>query len=152
MRRLRGWMAVAGALVIAACASRMASTSTSPIPAADAAAIRAVFDTTAAGWNRGDLSAYIFAYAPSATAMGRTGLVHGPAGIEQQMREGFWKSGRPLQQLRYDHLEIRPLGADHALATGQYILSGGGTTDRTGWFTTIWERTSAGWRMIHDHS
>jgi uncharacterized protein (TIGR02246 family) len=152
MRRLRGWMAVAGALVIAACASRMASTSTSPIPAGDAAAIRAVFDTTAAGWNRGDLSAYIFAYAPSATAMGRTGLVHGPAGIEQQMREGFWKSGRPLQQLRYDHLEIRPLGADHALATGQYILSGGGTTDRTGWFTTIWERTSAGWRMIHDHS
>jgi uncharacterized protein (TIGR02246 family) len=152
MRRLRGLMSISGALLIAACATRMASTSTSPMPAADAAAIRAVFDTTAAGWNRGDLSAYLFAYAPSATAMGRTGLVHGPSGIEQQMREGFWKSGRPQQQLRYDHLEIRPLGGDHALATGQYILSGAGMPDRTGWFTTIWERTSAGWRMIHDHS
>jgi ketosteroid isomerase-like protein len=152
MRRLSGLMSISGALLIAACSTRMASTSTSPMPAADAAAIRAVFDTTAAGWNRGDLSAYLFAYAPSATAMGRTGLVHGPSGIEQQMREGFWKSGRPLQQLRYDHLEIRPLGGDHALATGQYILSGAGMPDRTGWFTTIWERTGAGWRMIHDHS
>jgi uncharacterized protein (TIGR02246 family) len=152
MRALRGLGLVSAAFVLAACASRMGSTSTSPMPASDAAAIRAVFDTTAAGWNRGDLSAYLFAYAPSATAMGRTGLVHGPSGIEQQMREGFWKSGRPLQQLSYDHLEIRPLGPDHALATGQYILSGGGLADRTGWFSTIWERTSAGWRMIHDHS
>ncbi|HEX2693406.1 MAG TPA: nuclear transport factor 2 family protein [Gemmatimonadaceae bacterium] len=152
MRRLCALISIAGALLLAACAGRMAPASTSPMPPADAAAIRAVFDTTAAGWNRGDLSAYLFAYAPSATTMGRTGLVHGPSGIEQQMREGFWKSGRPLQQLRYDHLEIRPLGADHALATGQYILSGAGMPDRTGWFTTIWERTSAGWRMIHDHS
>ena len=152
MTRLQGFISISGALLIAACASRMAPTSTSPMPAADAAAIRAVFDTTAAGWNRGDLSAYLSAYAPSATTMGRTGLVHGPSGIEQQMLDGFWKSGRPLQLLRYDHLEIRPLGADDALATGQYILSGGGMPDRTGWFTTIWERTSAGWRMIHDHS
>ncbi len=152
MRRLRGLASLMATLLTSACTSQMASTSTSPMPASDAAAIRAVFDTTAAGWNRGDLSAYLSAYAPSATAMGRTGLVRGPSGIEQQMREGFWKSGRPLQQLSYDHLEIRPLGADHALATGQYILSGGGLADRTGWFTTIWERTPAGWRMIHDHS
>ena len=152
MRALRGLGFVAAALMISACANRVSSTSTAPMPSTDANAIRAVFDTTAAGWNRGDLSAYLFAYAPSATAMGRTGLVHGPSGIEQQMREGFWKTGRPLQQLSYDHLEIRPLGPDHALATGQYILTGGGLPDRTGWFSTIWERTSAGWRMIHDHS
>jgi hypothetical protein len=48
--------------------------------------------------------------------MGRTGLVHGPGGIGDQMRAGFWKTGRPDQVLNYDHLEIRPLGPDHALA------------------------------------
>jgi ketosteroid isomerase-like protein len=68
------------------------------------------------------------------------------------MRAGFWKTGRPDQVLSYDHLEIRPLGPDHALATGEYVLSGAGKPDRTGWFTTIWERTPTGWRMIHDHS
>ena len=150
MRTLRGWSLVAIAFAVVGCAAR--SSSLTVTPSSDVAAIRAVFDTTAAGWNRGDLSAYLSAYAPSATAMGRTGLVHGPNGIGDQMRAGFWKTGRPDQVLAYDHLEVRPLGPDHALATGQYILSGAGKPDRTGWFTTIWERTPAGWRMIHDHS
>jgi len=74
------------------------------------------------------------------------------AAIGDQMRAGFWKTGRPIQNLHYEHLEIRPLGPDHALVTGQYVLSGAGRPDRTGWFTTIWTRTPAGWRMIHDHA
>ena len=118
----------------------------------DAAAIRAMFDTTAAGWNRGELPVYLSAYNESSTTMGSDGLVRGVAGIEGQMRAGFWKNGRPAQVLRYEHLEIRQLGRDNALATGQYILSGGGRPDRSGWFTTIWQRTLQGWRMIHDHS
>ena len=68
------------------------------------------------------------------------------------MRQGFWRNGRPAQQLRYDHVEVRMLGADNALVTGEFILSGAGRPDRTGWFTTVWARTSQGWRMIHDHS
>jgi ketosteroid isomerase-like protein len=120
--------------------------------AADVAAIRAVFDTTAAGWNRGELPVYLSAYNQTSTTMGSNGLVRGVAGIEGQMRSGFWKDGRPAQVLRYEHLEVRALGRDNALATGQYILSGGGRPDRSGWFTTIWQRTPQGWRMIHDHS
>ena len=120
--------------------------------AADAAAIRAVFDTTTAGWNRGDLSAYLYAYVDTARAGGSTGFVQGVNAIGDQMRNGFWKAGRPAQNLHYEHLEIRPLGRDYALATGQYVLTGAGRPDRTGWFTTIWTRTTSGWRMMHDHS
>ena len=153
MRTAYGWSLLSIALAVTGCATQPSPTpALTVVPASDVAAIRAVFDTTAAGWNRGDLSAYLSAYASSATAMGRTGLVHGPSGIGDQMRAGFWKTGRPDQILNYDHLEVRPLGPDHALATGQYILSGAGQPNRTGWFTTIWERTPAGWRMIHDHS
>lgn len=153
MRAASRWVLCSFAIAALGCAGAMrSSSSTSPMPAADAAAIRAVFDTTAAGWNRGDLSAYLYAYAPSATTMGRNGLVHGPGAIGDQMRDGFWKTGRPVQSLSYDNLEIRPLGGDHALATGRYILTGGGVPERTGWFSTIWERTPIGWRMIHDHS
>jgi ketosteroid isomerase-like protein len=152
MRTVRGWTLLSIMLVVAGCASRMGTTSASTAAPSDVAAIRAVFDTTAFGWNHGDLSAYLYAYDPSATTMGRTGLVRGPNAIGDQMRAGFWKTGRPAQILSYDHLEIRPLGRNHALATGQYILSGNGLPERTGWFTTVWERTPAGWRMIHDHS
>jgi ketosteroid isomerase-like protein len=123
-----------------------------PQYAADAAAIRAMLDTTAAGWNRGSLPVYLSAYVDSATAMGSTGLVRGVRGIERQMRAGYWRTGRPLQTLTYDHLEIRPIGPNQAIVTGQYILIGEGVSNRSGWFTTIWVRTPAGWRMVHDHS
>ena len=142
---------IAAIAVLGGCAGQMRSGSASGF-ATDAAAITAIFDTTAVGWNRGELPVYLSAYVDTATAMGSTGLVRGVQGIEGQMRAGFWRTGRPLQVLSYDHLEIRPIGPDQAIATGQYILTGGGRPNRTGWFSTIWVRTPKGWRMVHDHS
>ena len=121
-------------------------------PAAADAEIRARLDSTALGWNRGDLAAYLAAYTPDASEMLSDGVAHGRDRIEQTMRQGFWKSGRPLQQLHYEHVEVRMLGDEHALVTGEYVLTGAGRPQRTGWFTTVWARTSDGWRMIHDHS
>ena len=121
-------------------------------PAASETEIRARLDSTAAGWNRGDLATYLAAYTPDASEMLSDGVAHGVDKIEKTMKEGFWKSGRPLQQLHYEHVEVRMLGSDHALVTGQYVLAGADRPQRTGWFTTVWARTSDGWRMIHDHS
>ena len=120
--------------------------------AADAAAIRAELDSTAAGWNRGDLSRYLAAYVDTATTMGSTGPVRGVAGIEGQMKAGFWKNGRPTQVLHYEHVEVRPLGANYALTTGQFVLTGANLPNRTGWFTTVWVKVQGKWRMMHDHS
>ena len=114
--------------------------------------IKAVFQITADGWNTGDLSKYLYAYVPEATEMLATGPAGGVEVIEKTMKDGFWKTGRPLQQLRYEHLVVRMLGKDNALVTGQYILSGAGKPERTGWFTTVWTHAKQGWRMIHDHS
>ena len=114
--------------------------------------IRAVLQITAEGWNSGDLSKYLYAYVPEATEMLSTGPAGGVEAIEKTMKEGFWKTGRPIQQLRYENLVVRMLGKENALVTGQYILSGADKPDRKGWFTTVWTKTKAGWRMIHDHS
>ena len=114
--------------------------------------IRAELDSTAAGWNRGDLARYLAAYIDSATATSSTGSVRGRGAIEAQMRRGFWQAGRPERALRYERVEIRMIGVASALVTGQFVLSGAGRPDRTGWFTTVWTKTPAGWRMLHDHS
>lgn len=114
--------------------------------------IKAVLDYTALGWNTGDLSKYLYAYVPGAKEMTGQGPKGGVEHIEQTMKNGFWKTGRPIQQLRYQHLEITMIGKDGALVTGQYILSGADRPDRTGWFTTVWIKSKQGWRMIHDHS
>ncbi len=152
MKRYRG-LTILLTVAVSGCVSQMQSSGLGGLRfASDAAAITAVFDTTTAGWNRGELPVYLSAYTESATAMGRNGPERGVNAIGDQMRAGYWKTGRPAQQLHYERLEIRPLGSDNALVTGQYVLTGGGLSNRTGWFTTIWTRTPAGWRMIHDHS
>ena len=118
----------------------------------DEKAIRATLNMTAEGWNKGDLNQYLSAYVKEATEMLSTGPAGGVEAIEKTMKEGFWKSGRPLQVLRYESVVVRPLGKKNALVTGQYVLSGAGRPDRTGWFTTVWTKTKTGWKMIHDHS
>jgi uncharacterized protein (TIGR02246 family) len=114
--------------------------------------IKAVLDSTAAGWNAGDLSKYLAAYVPEATEMTAEGPKGGVDFIEQTMKSGFWKTGRPLQTLRYESVVVRMLGKNNALVTGQYVLTGGGKPDRKGWFTTVWTKDGKNWRMMHDHS
>lgn len=114
--------------------------------------INAVLQYTALGWNTGDLSKYLRAYVPEATEMLSNGPAGGVEAIERTMKEGFWKTGRPVQHLHYENIVVRMLGKDNALVTGQYILSGTDRPDRKGWFTTVWTKTKKGWRMIHDHS
>jgi ketosteroid isomerase-like protein len=118
----------------------------------DAATIRDVLDTTAIAWNRGDLNGYLAAYDEAITSRSATGFVTGKEPAAEVMRQGFWKTGRPLQQLHYEHVDVRKLGADYALVTGEFVLTGADKPERTGWFTTVWKRTALGWRMMHDHS
>jgi ketosteroid isomerase-like protein len=129
--------------------------STAPLmaqgPSADADAIKAELDSTAAGWNRNDLARYMAAYDTSMRSMTRTGPV-GLAATETAITAAFWKDGKANQQLRYERVDVRQLGADFALCTGHFILSGNGLKDLGGWFSTVWMRTPTGWRMILDHS
>ena len=118
----------------------------------DTAAINKVLASTAEGWNSGDLKKYLAAYVPGAKEMTSEGPKGGVEHIEQTMKNGFWKTGRPLQVLRYENIAVTILGKKNALVTGQYVLSGGGKPDRKGWFTTVWVKTKDGWRMMHDHS
>ena len=118
----------------------------------DEKAIRETLDKTAEGWNKGDLAQYLSAYTKDATEMLGTGPAGGVEAIEKTMKEGFWKTGKPLQVLRYENVVVRMLGKKGALVTGKYVLSGNGHPDRIGWFTTVWMKTKDGWRMIHDHS
>ena len=118
----------------------------------DEKAIRAALDKTAEGWNKGDLNQYLSAYTKEATEMLSTGPTGGVEAIEKTMKEGFWKTGKPLQVLRYENVVVRMLGKKGALVTGKYVLSGAGRADRGGWWTTVWIKTKDGWLMIHDHS
>ncbi|HKV71307.1 MAG TPA: nuclear transport factor 2 family protein [Gemmatimonadales bacterium] len=133
--------------ILVAVASPLAAQGPSP----DADAIKAELDSTAAGWNRNDIGRYMAAYDTSMRSMTRNGPV-GLAATETAIKNAFWKDGKANQQLRYEEVDVRKLGADFAVCTGHFILSGGGLKDIGGWFSTVWMRTPTGWRMILDHS
>ena len=103
-------------------------------------------------WNRGDLKGHLAIYDESVTAMTKTGPRPGIAPIEAAFTKAYFKDGKPRQQLRTEHVNVRPLSADSALMTGRFILSGGGEPEQSGWFTLVWQRTASGWKVVHDHT
>lgn len=138
-------------LLLAACAP--AALRTVPAPRQE---VLAVIQQSAESWNRGDLDAWVSQYldSPETTFAGRSGFVHGRAGIRELYRNAYWKDGPPRGRLRFDEVEVRALGPDHALAEGRYVLSDRDTGQQTatGLFSLVMVRTPQGWRVIHDHS
>jgi ketosteroid isomerase-like protein len=121
-------------------------------PDATRGEIQTLLDRSASAWNRGDLDGHLADNADSISFMTRKGPIVGKAKTADALRRSFFKDGKPIQQLRFEQVTIRPLGDDHALVVGRFILDGGGQPEHSGWFSTIWERQPAGWRVIHDHS
>ncbi len=150
---------VVSLLFLAACAPAMSAPTPAPASAsapatwaADEASIAAALQEAADAWNRADMRGHLAMYVDSVTYMTPNGPRPGLAPIEATFTRHLWSNGRPKQELRFEQTAIRPLGADAALATGRFVLHGGGAPDASGWFTLVWVRTAAGWRAVHDHS
>jgi ketosteroid isomerase-like protein len=139
-------------LVALGCARGAPVAANAPLRAADETAIRGTLDGMARAWNAADLPAHVAPYLDSAAFMTGAGPIRGRERTEASLRRSFWRDGRPTQALRFERVEARPLGADHALVTGRFVLAGGDVAERSGWFTLVWVRTTDGWRILHDHS
>jgi ketosteroid isomerase-like protein len=117
-----------------------------------ATAIPIALTASADAWNNADLAGHIRPYADAATFMGGNGPIQGRERVGESLAKSFWREGKPKQRLSFDQITVRPLGATHALVTGHFLLSGGGEMDRSGWFSLTWEKSAAGWQIVHDHS
>jgi beta-aspartyl-peptidase (threonine type) len=126
----------------------------SPAPALDdrGAVLLEAMRGSAAAWNRGDIAGHVALYTDSAQMMMKAGPKGGREVIRAMLERGFWKDGKPEQQLGFSDLVVTALGRDYAMMTGGFRLAGGGKPDATGRFTLLWQRTPQGWRIIHDHS
>jgi uncharacterized protein (TIGR02246 family) len=122
-------------------------------PSDDARQITAELQESTVAWNRGDLEAFLHPYAPNATFMGED-VVRGYDAIRAFYRGSWFRTGAPTVNLAYHSIEVRPLGPNHALSLGKWVVTNKttGQEARHGQFSLTWERTPAGWRIIHDHS
>lgn len=121
-------------------------------PAADpaAAGIRAAMLASASGWNAGDLNRFMAIYAPDAVFVGKRGLIRGKLAIAENYRRSFTGSGNSRGTLRFDFLEIKPIG-DRRILFARWILSGG-ADEESGMTTLVFERRTDGWKIVTDHS
>jgi ketosteroid isomerase-like protein len=149
VNRLLGQATLAALAAVAVVATPARGQAPPPSPEPE---ISALLDESAAAWNRGDLDGHLADNADSITFMTGRGPVTGKDKTAEILRRAFFRDGKPVQALRFEQVTIRPLGGGHALVVGRFVLTGGGEPERSGWFSTVWERRSEGWRVIHDHS
>jgi beta-aspartyl-peptidase (threonine type) len=112
---------------------------------------------SAESWNRGDLEGFLDDYLPSdeLTFSGGTGVTRGWEDVRLRYLQGYWSPGAERDSLRFEDLEVKGLGEDHALVLGRYVLfrpEAGDSITGTGFFSLVLRRIDDGWKIIHDHT
>jgi uncharacterized protein (TIGR02246 family) len=152
MRRLLSSLA---SLLVATCLCGLVhAAAQTPSFAADEAAIRATMDKSVADWNRGDLDAFATSYknSPDILFIGSR-VSRGYDGMLASYRSRY-ATAEARGVLTFSNIEIHPLDARFATLIGNCHLertaAGGGSYDCI--YSLVLEKTSAGWKIILDHS
>ena len=67
-------------------------------------------------------------------------------------RKRYQSEGREMGRLRFDAVEVVPLGEDAALARGAWRLVMSDGKQPHGLFTLLLRRVDGAWRIVHDHT
>lgn len=116
--------------------------------------IRQVLSDQQDAWNRGDIVTFMHGYdeSPETTFMGKS-IEHGYEMILARYQRNY-VSKEAMGQLDFSGIQVRMLGADHAVVTGHFHLTrsqaGGG--DSSGLYSLVFEKKPAGWKIILDHT
>lgn len=124
----------------------------SPKEDKDVAAVRAVIESQAAAWNRGDIEGYMEGYAKEDATEFVSGdsVMRGWQAVLDRYKARY-DSRAKMGTLTFSELELKPLSQYYIMATGRWQLVRDGDAPH-GRFTLIFRRTNAGWRIVHDHT
>jgi ketosteroid isomerase-like protein len=116
------------------------------------AAIRSVLEAQAAGWNRGDIDAYMDGYmrSPETVMVSGDNVTRGWQVVLDRYKKNY-NTPEKMGQLSFSEIEIKLISKDAATALGRWQLTRANDTPH-GRFTLIFRRTPQGWRIVHDHT
>jgi uncharacterized protein (TIGR02246 family) len=119
----------------------------------DDTAIRGVMAAQVAAWNRGDIDGFMAGYEKSPDLVFTSGgqIRHGYDETIAKYKAKYGTDKSTMGQLAFELLSVQHLGADGAIVLGRWVLTGGSNA-AGGVFSVAFERTSAGWRIVHDHT
>jgi len=119
--------------------------------------VEEMLHASAGSWNAGDLEGFLDDYwnAEELTFSGARGVTRGWERVRQGYLESYWAPGAVRDSLRFEEIEVLPLGINYALALGRYVLyqpERGETEPSSGYFTLVLRRMNGEWRIVHDHT
>ena len=119
----------------------------------DQAAIMQLLDKQVAAWNKGDTKTFMVGYWESDSLMyiGKGGITYG----YQTTLESYYKNyadKAAMGTLKFDILEMKPLGKKHQLVVGKWHLTRPEKGDIGGHFSLIFAKMKGKWVIIADHS
>lgn len=114
--------------------------------------IRNVIQAQQDAWNRGDIEAFMNGYSRSAETTFVSGdeITRGWQTVLDRYKKKY-SDREKMGVLTFSDLEITPLSADSAVATGRWELRRKDDKPH-GRFTLIFRKISEGWRIVHDHT
>ena len=108
---------------------------------------------SAAGWNAGDLAAFMACYAPDAIYVAGGKLVSGKDAIAAVYTKSFAAGSNTRGKLTFQPMAWRTISNVHQLLVARWTLTPrDGAKVETGLTTLLFERRKEGWRIISDHS
>jgi beta-aspartyl-peptidase (threonine type) len=141
-----------GAVAVLAVATALASVAAADGPGVTPA--RSVLDAQVEAWNRGDLEGFMATYWRSPDLVFCSGgtVTKGWDETLARYRKRYQSEGREMGRLRFDAIEVIPLGEDAALARGAWRLHMPDGKEPHGLFTLLLRRLDGAWRIVHDHT
>jgi len=116
-------------------------------------AVQAALKAQAEAWNKGDLSGFLAMYVntPTLTAVNSGQVVKGFDALRARYEQSYKTGGQPMGTLKFEDVAVTEIGPNGALSVGKFRLDRDGKPPAEGVFTLVWEKTPAGWRILHDH-
>jgi ketosteroid isomerase-like protein len=117
--------------------------------------IFAVLDAQVRAWNQGDIAAFMSGYlnSDSTRFVSAKGVTEGYQKVLERYLVAY-PTKEKMGELSFSDLNIKHLSSEIAIVIGRWNLkrpeADGGNIG--GYFTLIFQRTSKGWKIIHDHT
>jgi ketosteroid isomerase-like protein len=118
----------------------------------DKSAIRAVLNSQAAAWNRGDIEGYMDGYDRSSNTefVGGDSITRGWQEVLDRYKKRY-DTREKMGTLAFSEIEITMLSKNAALVLGRWRLKRA-SDEPHGTFTLLFRKRRAGWKIVHDHT
>lgn len=128
----------------------LAGKSAAAEPAAPAE-VTALMKTQIAAWNRGDIAGFCSYYADDCIFISPSGVTRGRQIVQERYAKKYGAAKQTMGQLAFEILDTRTMPASVTLAM-RWSLTWEGKPPAAGLTLIVWQKQSAGWRLVQDAS